>query len=292
MITSSSLPLPLGIQLIFRCIIMEAHGNIEAAAATEHGSESQLIELLSEDAGQTGEYELPLESDAVEPPSKKVKLTLTTSAAAEHASPDRTATEHASPDGTATEHASTWHCYMALLQSMRLPFPLHHLGAVVKKHADNYKPEGSPDIYFQGEPFKLKDIRDDYMHQRRSCDQRILYACIKALLIVYHVDKFEHTATMKECLSKKVRGKAIYDMFHIDATASVYQFARKHKLSRGNVVTLLTAGLYADLHPNRTKELPASPKSLQPIRRAERYLHRLGKCIHPEERNAPVHVDT
>ena len=86
---------------------MEAHGNIEAAAATEHGSELQLIELLSEDAGQTGEYELPLESDAVEPPSKKVKLTLTTSAAAEHASPDRTATEHASPDGTATEHAST-----------------------------------------------------------------------------------------------------------------------------------------------------------------------------------------
>ena len=68
---------------------MEAHGNIKAAAATEHGSE---------DAGQTSEYELPLESDAVEPPSKKVKLTLTTSAAAEHASPDRTATEHASPD--------------------------------------------------------------------------------------------------------------------------------------------------------------------------------------------------
>ena len=130
------------------------------------------------------------------------------------------------------------------------------------------------------------------MHQRRSCDQGILYACIKALLIVYHVDKFEHTATMKECVSKKVRGKAIYDMFHIDATASVYQFARKHKLSQGNVVTLLTAGLYADLHPNRTKELPASPKSLQPIRRAERYLHRLGECIHPEERNAPLHVDT
>ena len=175
---------------------------------------------------------------------------------------------------------------------MGLPFPLHHLGAVVKKHADNYKPEGSPDIYFQGEPFKLKDIRDDYMHQRRSCDQGILYACIKALLIVYHVDKFEHTATMKECVSKKKRGKAIYDMFHIDATASVYQFARKHKLSQGNVVTLLTAGLYADLHPNRTKELPASPKSLQPIRRAERYLHRLGECIHPEERNAPLHVDT
>ena len=309
MITSSSLPLPLGIQLIFRCIIMEAHGNIEAAAATEHGSESQLIELLSEDAGQTGEYELPLESDAVEPPSKKVKLTLTTSAAAEHASPDRTATEHASPDGTATEHASTSAnakgCASAddtpletvSLEpdsscSMGLPFPLHHLGAVVKKHADNYKPEGSPDIYFQGEPFKLKDIRDDYMHQRRSCDQGILYACIKALLIVYHVDKFEHTATMKECVSKKVRGKAIYDMFHIDATASVYQFARKHKLSQGNVVTLLTAGLYADLHPNRTKELPASPKSLQPIRRAERYLHRLGECIHPEERNAPLHVDT
>ena len=37
---------------------MEAHGNIQAAAATEHGSESQLIELLSEDAGQTDEYEL------------------------------------------------------------------------------------------------------------------------------------------------------------------------------------------------------------------------------------------
>ena len=34
------------------------------------------------------------------------------------------------------------------------------------------------------------------MHQRRSCDQGILYACIKALLIVYHVDKFEHTATI------------------------------------------------------------------------------------------------
>ena len=68
---------------------MEAHGNIKAAAATEHSSE---------DAGHTSKYELPLESDAVEPPSKKVKLTLTTSAAAEHASPDRTATEHASPD--------------------------------------------------------------------------------------------------------------------------------------------------------------------------------------------------
>ena len=213
MITSSSLPLPLGIQLIFRCIIMEAHGNIEAAAATEHGSESQLIELLSEEAGQTGEYELPLESDAVEPPSKKVKLTLTTSAGAEHASPDRTATEHASPDGTATEHASTSAnakgCASAddtpletvspepdSSSSMGLPFPLHHFGAVVKKHADNYKPEGSPDIYFQGEPFKLKDIRDDYMHQRRSCDQGILFACIKALLIVYHVNKFEHTATI------------------------------------------------------------------------------------------------
>ena len=213
MITSSSLPLPFGIQLIFRCIIMEAHGNIEAAAATEHGSESQLIELLSEDAGQTGEYELPLESDAVEPPSKKAKLTLTTSAAAKHASPDRTATEHASPDGTATEHASTSANAKGCASaddtpletvspepdsscSMGLPFPLHHLGAVVKKHADNYKPEGSPDIYFQGEPFKLKDIRDDYMHQRRSCDQGILYACIKALLIVYHVDKFEHTATI------------------------------------------------------------------------------------------------
>ena len=68
---------------------MDAHGNIKAAAATEHNSE---------DAGHTSKYELPLESDAVEPPSKKVKLTLTTSAAAEHASPDRTATEHASPD--------------------------------------------------------------------------------------------------------------------------------------------------------------------------------------------------
>ena len=40
-ITGSRLPLSLGIQLIFRGIIMEAHGNIEAAAATEHGSESR-----------------------------------------------------------------------------------------------------------------------------------------------------------------------------------------------------------------------------------------------------------
>ena len=40
-ITGSRLPLPRGIQLIFRGIIMEAHGNIEAAAATEHGSESR-----------------------------------------------------------------------------------------------------------------------------------------------------------------------------------------------------------------------------------------------------------
>ena len=77
---------------------MEAHGNIEAAAATEHGSESHLTELLSEDAGQTGEHELPLESDAVEPSSRKVQLTLTTSAATEHASPDHTVTEHASQD--------------------------------------------------------------------------------------------------------------------------------------------------------------------------------------------------
>ena len=79
---------------------------------------------------------------------------------------------------------------------MGLPFPLRHLGSVVKKHADNYKLKVSPDIHFQGEPFKMKDIRDDYMQQRRSCDQGILYACSKALLIVYHVDKFEHTATI------------------------------------------------------------------------------------------------
>ena len=132
----------------------------------------------------------------------------------EAASAGRTATEHVSPDGTATEHASTSANAKGCASaddtpletvspepdsscSMGLPFPLHHLGAVVKKHADNYKPEGSPDIYFQGEPFELKDIRDDYMHQRRSCDQGILYACIKALLIVYHVDKFEHTKAVE-----------------------------------------------------------------------------------------------
>ena len=40
MSTGSSLPLLFGIQLIFRCIIMEAHGNIEATAATEHGHRS------------------------------------------------------------------------------------------------------------------------------------------------------------------------------------------------------------------------------------------------------------
>ena len=117
---------------------MEAHGNIEAAAATEHGSELQLIELLSEDAGQTGEYELPLESDAVEPPSKKVKLTLTTSAATEHTSPDRTATEHASPDRTATEHASQ-DPYFG--RNVCLPSSLVELGAMVKQHADKYVPD-------------------------------------------------------------------------------------------------------------------------------------------------------
>ena len=235
--------------------------------------------------------DLAQESCATEQLSKKRKLTPTASIAAEHACPDGTAPEgSASADDTPLETVS-----QEPDSSCRtgLPFTLCHLGAVVKKHADNYKPEASPDIHFQGEPFKLKDIRDDYMHERRSCDQGILYACIKALLVVYHVDKFEHTATMTECMLKKLPGKAdIYNMFHIDASASVDQFARKHKLSQHYVLRLLTAGLYADLHPHRTKELAASPKSPQQIRRAERYLHRLGECLHPEERNGPLHVDT
>ena len=79
----------------------------------------------------------------------------------------------------------------------------------------------------------MKDIRDEYMHQRPPCDQRVLYACINALLVVYHVDKFEHTVTMRECVLKKQKRKTeIYNMFHIDATVSVEQFARKNKLSQ------------------------------------------------------------
>lgn len=270
-------------------------------------------------------HDLAQGSCATEQLSKKRKLTPTASAAAEHASPDGTATEHASasasatacnvadhasPDGTATEHASmpviakgsapTDDTPLETVSpepdascSAELPFTLRHLGAVVKKHADNYKAEASPDIYFQGEPFKLKDIRDDYMHQRRSCDQGILYACIKALLIVYHVDKFEHTAAMTECrLKMSPRQADIYNMFHVDATTPIDQFARKHKLSQQQVLRFLTVGLYADLHPCHTKELAASPKSPQQIRRAERYLHRLGECLHPEARNGPLHVDT
>jgi len=49
---------------------------------------------------------------------------------------------------------------------------------------------------------------------------------------------------MTECVLKKLPRKAdIYNMFHIDATASVDQFTRKHTLSRSNAIRLLTAGL-------------------------------------------------
>ena len=238
-------------------------------------------------------------SCATEPLSKKRKLTPTASIAAEHASPAGIAKEHTSASASTKGSASADDTPLETVSqepdpsgSTGLPVTLRRLGAVVKKHADNYEPEASPDIYFPGERFQLKDIKDEYMHQRRSCDQEILYACIKALLVVYHVDKFEHTSTMTECVLKKLPRKAdIYNMFHIDATASVDQFARKHTLSRSNAIRLLTAGLYADLHPNRTKEPATSPKSPQQVQRAERYLHRLGECLHPE-RNGPLHVDT
>lgn len=237
--------------------------------------------------------ELAQGSCAKEPLSKKSKLTPTLSIAAEHASPDGAATEHASASASVNGSASADSTPLETVSqgpdsscNTGLPITLRHLGLVVKKHADNYKPEASPDIHYQGEPFKLKDIRDEYMNQRRPCDQGILYACIKALLVVYHVDKFEHTATMTECLrTKRERNTQIYNMFNIDATASVEQFARKNKLSQDHVLRLLTAGLYADLHQNRTKEP-------QQVQRAERYLHRLGACLHPEERNGPLHVGT
>ena len=48
--------------------------------------------------------------------------------------------------------------------STRIPVTLRRLAAVVEKHADNYIPEGSPDNYVQEALFKLKDIRDDYLH--------------------------------------------------------------------------------------------------------------------------------
>ena len=240
MITSSSLPLPLGIQLIFRCITLEAHGNIEAAAATEHGSESQLIELLSEDAGQTCEYELPLESDAVEPPSKKVKLTLTTSAAAEHASPDRTATEHASQDP-----------YFG--RNVCLPSSLVELGAMVKQHADKYVPDYG-DIEFPLETFKLKDVGHDFMRQQRSCGKHILYACIKACLVIYHSDVVEHTFLYKECVLNSIKQMKqmheIYNLFHNDSTASFSQFARKHKLTEDKLRILLNGAVYESSTPN------------------------------------------
>ena len=221
------------------------------------------------------------------------------------------ATEHsATTDGTATEHAPASASVKgsasgdnAPLETVfqepdssyntGLPVTLRYLGLVVKKHADNYKPEGIPDVYFQGEQFKLKDIRDEYMHQRPPCDQMILYACIKALLVVYDVDKSEHTATMTDCVPKKhKRMTHIYNMFHIDATASVEQFADSRpcqQLSQDHVLMSLTAGLYADLYPNQTT---ASPMSPQQVQRAECYLHRLGACLHPEESNGPLHVDT
>ena len=262
-ITGSNLPLPLGMQLTFRCSIMEAHGNIEAAAATEHGSESQLIELLSEDAGQTGEYELPRESDAVEPPSRKVKLTLTTSAATEHASPDRTATEHASQDP-----------YFG--RNMCLPSSLVELGAMVKQHADKYVPDYG-DIEFPLETFKMKDVGHDFMRQHPSCGQYILYACIKACLVIYHSDVVEHTFLYKACVSKNIKQMKqmdeIYNLFHNDSTASFSQFARKHKLTEDKLLILLNGAVYAELH---AKHGPASP---QQIERAHLYLHRLGECL-------------
>jgi len=252
---------------------MEAHGNIEAAAATEHGSESQLIELLSEDAGQTGEYELPLESDAVEPPSRKVKLTLTTSAATEHAAPDRTATEHASPDRTATEHASQ-DPYFG--RNVCLPSSLVELGAIVKQHADKYVPDYG-DIEFPLETFKLKDVGHDFMRQQRSCGKHILYACIKACLVIYHSDVVEHTFLYKECVLNSIKQMKqmdeIYNLFHNDSTASFSQFARKHKLTEDKLLILLNGAVYAELH---SKHGPASP---QQIERAHLYLHRLGECL-------------
>ena len=121
------------------------------------------------------------------------------------------------------------------------------------------------------------------MNQRRSCDQQTLYACIKALLIVYHAGKFEHTSAAREYTSKKRAGSDIYNMFHSDATVSVNLFARKLKRSQGYVVNLLTAGLRADLDPNHTKEVAASPRNPHQIRRAEDYLHRLGECLHNDK---------
>ena len=168
--------------------------------------------------------------------------------------------------------------------SVRLPSTLHHLADVVSFHADNYEPEASPDIYSQGDTLKLRDIRDDYIHRlRRQPSDSCIYACIKALLIVYHARKFEHTFAIGECKQKKKAGVEMYNMFHTDATASVHQFARKQKRPLGHVYTLLTAGLYADLDLNHTKELAASPGNQHHIRRAENLLHRLGECLHNDK---------
>ena len=150
-------------------------------------------------------------SCATKPLSKKRKLTLAASIAAEHAPANGTATEHASASASAKVRASADDTPLETLSpkpdsscGIVLPDTLRQLAAAVKKQADNYESEASPDIYYQGEPLKLRDIRDDYMHEQRSCDQNLLYTCIKALLVVYHVGKFEHTAAMTECVKEKL----------------------------------------------------------------------------------------
>lgn len=244
--------------------------------------------MSSVDSAQ-GRLDLAQGSCATEPPSKSRKLTPTASIATEHASPAGTATEHASASASTKGSTSADDMPLETVSqepdssgSTKLPVTLRCLAAVVKKHADNYEPEFG-DIYFAGEPFLLKDIRDEYKQQQQSCDEGILYACIHALLVVYHVDKLEHTTVWTECVLKRNSRKAdIYNMFHTDATASVDQFACKIKLSRGYAISLLTAGLYAELHPmpSLMTEPPASPKTPQHVQRAERYLHRLGECLH------------
>ena len=115
---------------------------------------------------------------------KHVKLISNTTSATEHASIGAGAAKHASAvpiatnrdafEGVVGEPSSIHERTRDAPQDpyadheVRLHATLHKLGSVVRKHASLYAPDNDYQVFWQ-DNFKLKAIRNDYMHQKPVC---------------------------------------------------------------------------------------------------------------------------
>jgi len=168
----------------------------------------------------------------------------------------------------------------------RVPATLQHLALVVKKHVDTYKADFCPEIDHPPIAFRLKPIRNDYMHKGQHCDQHGLYASITALLILYHEDVFrrtvcnaKYTIERHSDIYKQFLVSNVYHRFHHETCLSFIEFAHENRVSVGHLFTLLNAGLYADKHF-------AGHGHAKHVQRAEQLLQRLGVFLLQSEGSA------